>query len=194
MSLMTSGESVAWGRQACGFCALEGRLNNDGAEGAASRASSGVRVGVCVVDWLDRAMPLRLGRVGVGWTAGVRGDSDKVGVGGVGTLSAGARITVSPGISRVGEIRPSLPIQASPAACNKTDTEKALAKRRDDMALTPGYRTAVAERKSLRDPPPVPCIFRNGTFYFSGAVLRARDHGSGGAGPKCEFKSQFPDI
>lgn len=135
MSLMTSGEIGAWGRQACSFCAPEGRLNNDGPEGAASRATSGVRVGVRVVDWLDRAMPLRRGRVGVGRATGVRGDSVNVGVGGVGSLGAGVRITVRGGMTCVGEIRLSLPNKLSAEACNKTDTEKALAKGCDSMVL-----------------------------------------------------------
>ena len=130
---MTSGEIIAWGRQACSCCEPVGRLNNDGSEGAANRVTSGVRVGACVVDWLDRATPLRGGRVGVGWATGVRGES--VNTGGEGALGAGVRITVRGGMTCAEEIRLSLPNKLSANACNITDTEKALAKGRDSMVL-----------------------------------------------------------
>lgn len=135
MSLMTSGEIGAWGRQTRISCAPEGRLNNDGPEKAASRVTSGVCVGVRVVDWLDRAMPLRRGRVGVGWATGVRSVSVNASVGRVGTLGAGVRITVREGMTCVGEIRLSLPNTLSAKACNKIDTEKALAKGLDSVVL-----------------------------------------------------------
>jgi hypothetical protein len=64
----------------------------------------------------------------------------------------------------------------------------------DSSVPCPAHTSCSAARFSASGAAKVrPRALYRGYAVFSGAVVRARDHGSGGAGPKCEFRSQFPD-